>query len=580
MAPVLESAGESTGHEWCGLPESRAISCSTAKSSGVDIGRVKVGREAGSVGLAQVVSLPSSPRLSDLPQRSPGALPTPTFVSPATAPVATMEEDAYASGSGLPGAQYYTVTRVENPSSKNPNIISLNESFPSDGTVDRWPAEHEEMRLMNRMETKSVFWRASAGEWFARGVGLWNGTFCRSPVGGKGGGADPSVQTRPRTSTGRSTTCPKATDSLSRSLTPRRSSTRLQRPTRSYGPTASYGVRAFLLSSPFALQLTSPPSPGHKGRKIRSAISLGRHIAHLANPVYPSCPCDGCKTSSGGASAPARATSRSVRSDSPAFNPKPRLSRGAGKPGVKAQAKAKAKPRAKKNKSRSPTPESAEDGRYYKSTPPTTDSEDSDRPEGGHWGYKFPSRRLRTELPAKELPKRVPQPGRQLLTGEDELDQMKVAFAEEDEEMEWQRKEDIGLSALPRKGELVWVKIEFEGQASSIERWPGIIRARTLEWTGEDVTEVKFEVALLAAQDVVETDDVVPWLGFIPHDLTSAMGEEGRTFEPGQQTLEQLVNTGFPSVVAAFVHGHHIGRWYSTIQARSFVLAPLRLVRS
>lgn len=83
--------------------------------------------------------------------------------------------EPYASGSGFPPAQYYTVTRVNNPSSKNPNIITLTDAFPSDGTVDRWPAEHEEMRLMNRLEPKHVFWRGSAGEWFARGVGLWNG---------------------------------------------------------------------------------------------------------------------------------------------------------------------------------------------------------------------------------------------------------------------------------------------------------------------------------------------------------------------------------------------------------------------
>lgn len=218
-----------------------------------------------------------------------------------------------------------------------------------------------------------------------------------------------------------------------------------------------------------------------------------------------------------------------------------------------------------------------DDGRYFKSTPPTTDSEDSDRLEGGHWGYKFPPRKLRQELPLKELPKRVPQPGRELLIGEDELDQMKVVFAEDDEELDKQRKEDIELSALPRQRELVWVKVELGEGAASIGRWPGVVQARNVEWAGDEVTEVKFEVALLAAKDLIETDDVVPWLGYIPHELTHAMGEEGRTLE-GEQTLEQLIAAGFKSIVAAFVLGVHVGKWYSTIQARSCVPSSLNLL--
>ncbi|GAA5824142.1 hypothetical protein JCM11251_001538 [Rhodosporidiobolus azoricus] len=158
-------------------------------------------------------------------------------------------------GTPLEGA--YTVDRAPYNTRDSPHTIHFDPSF-GDGDASRWPPQGDDMVLLEDDNPKQQIWRRTAAEVLARDLGLFDAQnqhwiLEKLP---RGYGLFQQV------------THPKP-DSVAAREGGKNSKLRLDRFI--YGPSC------------------------HSTRKIRSALSLGKHISWLLFSKHGNCSCDGCK---------------------------------------------------------------------------------------------------------------------------------------------------------------------------------------------------------------------------------------------------------------------------------------------
>ncbi|GAA6002284.1 hypothetical protein JCM10207_001046 [Rhodosporidiobolus poonsookiae] len=148
----------------------------------------------------------------------------------------------------------HTVHRAPSPSKDTPHVISLAPEF-GDGDPSRWPEQGPDMTLLPPDNEKQKIWRRTAAEILAKDLNLWNdqNQFWILEALPTGYGLFQQV------------THPKP-DSMAARQGGEKSKLRLDR---------------FIF--------------GHATRKIRSAVSLGKHISYLLHNKPFACNCDGCK---------------------------------------------------------------------------------------------------------------------------------------------------------------------------------------------------------------------------------------------------------------------------------------------
>ncbi|GAA5978074.1 hypothetical protein JCM11641_006620 [Rhodosporidiobolus odoratus] len=152
---------------------------------------------------------------------------------------------------GTPDTSVYTVHYPRYNSKDSPNVLTLTPGF-GEGSQARWPPEAEDMTLLNPEHEKHRIWRKTAAEHVARDLGLWNETNQHWILGELPTGYGLFQQI----------THPKPDSVAAREG----SKLRLDR---------------FIF--------------GHSTRKIRSALSLGKHLSFLIFGKHGHCSCDGCK---------------------------------------------------------------------------------------------------------------------------------------------------------------------------------------------------------------------------------------------------------------------------------------------
>ncbi|GAA5897543.1 hypothetical protein JCM6882_003512 [Rhodosporidiobolus microsporus] len=160
-----------------------------------------------------------------------------------------------AAGSLIPDA--FSVTRTPYNTKDTPHTIHFNPSF-GDGQEARWPEQGPDMSLLGEDNEKQKIWRRTAAEVIARDTGLFDNQnqhwiLEKLPTGY---GLFQQV------------THPKP-DSIA---------------AREGGPKSKIRLDRFIFG----------PSC-HSTRKIRSALSLGKHLSWLLFSKHGNCSCDGCK---------------------------------------------------------------------------------------------------------------------------------------------------------------------------------------------------------------------------------------------------------------------------------------------
>ncbi|GAA5911226.1 uncharacterized protein JCM6883_001947 [Sporobolomyces salmoneus] len=470
----------------------------------------------------------------------------------------------------LPGC--YTVVWGRN-SREEPNFIKLSHTF-GDGDAARWPDEGPDMTLLGNEHDKQRQWRKTAGELLAKDLGHYN------------------------------------------------------------GENASHWMLADLPKG-YALfqQVTHPKGEqlnkdggakrlrldrfiyGHEGRKLRSAISLGKHVSWQIFGKNGPCPCDGCKVvgkaaeGGGGGGSPAvkggggakkrkagegtedagedsgdvsSATNKGARA-------RPKLARTAAS---RAAARGKGK---RKGKGRDwDDEEDDEDDIMY-------DEEDDD--DGGYssdyttaGGTKTtssgrqskPSTKVGQQAQAQTQAQSTPTPyetpndvfSEFMTPAPPDLASHASYISVEDVQR------DLRFPTCPRVGELIWVRVplarppgsqrKYIGDAD-LSRWPGIVRARSFA-NIEKEQDVKFKVELLAqnpsdALEGVKIENTLPWIQFVPANTAhmdrflwswEQFNKEGKKKGWGDIQAE-----GWPSVVGSYWRAHRIAKCFAAIQIRS-----------
>ncbi|SCV74397.1 BQ2448_6829 [Microbotryum intermedium] len=244
---------------------------------------------------------------------------------------------------GPPLKDKYSITTVPHSTKDTPNQINIDTEF-GDGDSKRWPQQDEDMTLLAPENDKHVLWRRTAGEWLAKDMGLYDaraggcelsldsirvdcwpdsGTPARLARGSHSHPPHPHTahRTRPRS---QQRIYPISQFAVDLILDPIRSLDR-ESVSKLLYLNAAHGATHWILGNlprQYGLfeQITHPkdvsksggPPPtqaqqknnklrldrfvfGHNGRKIRSALSLGKHISWLLHGSIGTCTCDGCK---------------------------------------------------------------------------------------------------------------------------------------------------------------------------------------------------------------------------------------------------------------------------------------------
>ncbi|KAK4046092.1 hypothetical protein OIV83_006372 [Microbotryomycetes sp. JL201] len=335
---------------------------------------------------------------------------------------------------------------------------------------------------------------------------------------------------------------------------------------------------------------------GHDGRKIRSAISLGKHISWALHGSVGPCTCDGCKVvtkpSASGSNVPSATASPRRTSPAPSvgiqFLGSPLATESANNPVVKAQvagdaaAPVKAGPaveateppsgdsKSRKKRARSSDDEDGRsDSQLAAATPavppvqavstakkgrPRTSSNATDPKSllpvirrakaASRRGWDYDSDDCGSSLGLSGMEDQddgnasdatvvqrhsardVLQPAAERTDAKIKSTSPTSSILYLPQDPSARQRVDLAEPCWRRAGELVWCRMpqNFASIDHTLHRrlthWPGIVSSRN------DSTAVPtYNVCLLAIsqQDVllqVHADDVLPWLGFVPHELS------------------------------------------------------------
>lgn len=351
---------------------------------------------------------------------------------------------------------------------------------------------------------------------------------------------------------------------------------------------------------------------GHNGRKIRSALSLGKHLSWLLHGSHELCTCDGCKiVSKAGAAAavamglspitaPTRASpgtgkgkkKRKLEAEEVEFdgegNPLPpkrklgpsKLSRGRGK-----------------GKQRNEWDDDEEEEEDYPSSWGQPDDYDEEQPASDASPYDLgvagPSARTASgrqpKLSSKALETTEAHPTTDQFARS--MRPSSSTSASADPTFPERRRDDLEFPFLPRVDELVWCRVpvtieEVEPKQPDAQRfthWPAIVRERELvrPKRGGGVQST-FEVEFLALNKdeylvEVPLSDLVPWLGFAPIDTTSLEKKEAveETWARIEGVIKQrrsvmdILSHGYPVLRSMWLAAYEAGLHLASVQIRS-----------
>ncbi|BGP16135.1 hypothetical protein JCM10213_006069 [Rhodosporidiobolus nylandii] len=182
---------------------------------------------------------------------------------------------------GTPDHSAYTIHYTASPAGNTkdtPHVLVLDPSF-GDGSEERWPQQAEDMVLLDPENEKQKIWRRTAAEVIAKDLGLWNANNQHWILDALPTGYGLFQQvTHPK---------PDSIAAITQGGKPKQ---RLDR---------------------FAF--------GNQTRKIRSALSLGKHLSWILFGKHGSCTCDGCKVAN---PRPSLAATGAEVGHSPAQQPK------------------------------------------------------------------------------------------------------------------------------------------------------------------------------------------------------------------------------------------------------------------
>lgn len=305
-------------------------------------------------------------------------------------------------------------------------------------------------------------------------------------------------------------------------------------------------------------------SAGHAGRKLRSALSLGKHISWLIHGSIDTCTCDGCKSTS-----KAQRVPRNVKDDTK------RKSKGKGRATLWGGGS---------------DDDDGEDGDEVEDSFLSEREEGVDYDEESEMSHASPKKRpkLSTTGAGRQQPmsealrnafKQVdtfPLPPRHEFFAmtplkADAMDELKLKASQ---------KEDVENPELSRVGELVWAEVDVPQGRSSVTHWPGIVKRRELVEGGGEVS-ADYVVDLLGLDSTVQVVGmgVVPWLSFEEPNARDIVDEGDDTQVAAaverKWTLETLRSEGEAVVGALFLFAVQIGNWMSTMQIRSCILPLL-----
>lgn len=373
------------------------------------------------------------------------------------------------------------------------------------------------------------------------------------------------------------------------------------------------------------LTVRLPLRTGHDGRKIRSALSLGKHIAWLLTGGYELCACDGCKIVS---KAGVTAVPGQPRTSHHAHGrPRPQTKkRGRGSTGgaggsvgpggsemgdtdeddwdgtsAKRKKKKAAANSARRASNRPQTmwvSESTANARagIIKGRQWEYDSEDefiadprdirdyeqeSEDTITGPVDESYASFDSRRAIDLDSHNAAMDAYVQALLAAYDS--DMTPAFVE-------QRLNDLDMPTLCRVGELVWCRIpsriqhvepEPEVAGASQQRhfthWPGMVTARVT-----DATSTAYNISMLGIKEEetlvgVPQLDVLPWLGFVPFaidpkdiedSLTEAKNALGNEVK-ARVSLDEIEKGGFSVLKTLWLAACEAGRYLSGVQVRT-----------
>lgn len=231
---------------------------------------------------------------------------------------------------------------------------------------------------------------------------------------------------------------------------------------------------------PLGLLLTAPTFAGTGGRKIRSAISLGKHISHHLHQRFSSvCPCDGCKSLAPPPGPPPTAeelaylelNKDAIAKDKEAKNHRkkpPLIVEGPENRPVPPIER----PKREIGKRKAGSDTSSSDGRI-KSPGETrtlyrrTVRWEPEPPEG-----------VAVDALVDEVPVSTPP----IRTDEEKMEVLERIEVDEDPDAVLEAHLDQVHISDCRRGELVWVAGScVKGRGSEFGRWPGIVKSRRFE---------------------------------------------------------------------------------------------------
>lgn len=304
-------------------------------------------------------------------------------------------------------------------------------------------------------------------------------------------------------------------------------------------------------------ELTPRATTGHAGRKLRSALSLGKHLSWIISGTTERCECDGCKSTSKAARVP-----RVVKD-----------------PAAAAKRKAKGKGRASlwgggSDDDEGDEGDEGEDGDL-------SDRGDDDD-ESEHSPRKKP--RMSTQPASGGKPGPKPKPKAAVgpvfpLPPRHEFTNMTAVREDPGDVHPTFRREDIANPALSREGELVWAEVDVPYGRTPITHWPAVVRERAplVEDGGEVAADYVVDLIGVSGALSIEGFGVVPWLGFEePPTLELVDDDEYDKFADvlaKQWTIDELEKESAATVSTVYILAVHIGKWMATMQVRSCVPA-------
>ncbi|KAM0749315.1 hypothetical protein T439DRAFT_47541 [Meredithblackwellia eburnea MCA 4105] len=352
------------------------------------------------------------------------------------------EEGAEGAPTGRGPGTGYKIILSEDNQRDSPHVIMLDPGF-GDGDTSRFPAEDDDIKHLPADHSKSVLWRKTAAEWMAKDLGLWDDVEKHWILDHLPEGYGLFEQI----------THPKADNPKQRLEGARRD--------------------RFIF--------------GHAGRKLRSALSLGKHISWIIHGSVDQCTCDGCKSTSKAARVP-RGTREQPGSGG--------RRRGRGRLG-------------------------SEDGFYDHEE--VEDSFFSEREDGIDFdedSENGPSPRKKAKgsngTPKIKAPPIPPLP----LPPKHEFLVMTATKKDNNKETpsDAQREDDLAHPNFARVGELVWseVDVPLPSNGCTIQHWPGIVRRREIVKKENAPDEADYVLQLFALSPGVQVSvnnfGVFPWL--------------------------------------------------------------------